>query len=82
MRKILVASALGLILAGGIAWGIWGQGYYNRNVLGNFREVLPGQVYRSAQPTPEQLRRWTSQYGLKSVLNLRGTQTADFEGVK
>jgi protein tyrosine phosphatase (PTP) superfamily phosphohydrolase (DUF442 family) len=39
---------------------------------GNFHEVVPQRVYRSGQPTPEQLRAWIGRYGLKTVVNLRG----------
>ena len=39
---------------------------------GNFHEVLPGQLYRSAQPTPGQLARYIQRYGIKTVINLRG----------
>ena len=41
---------------------------------GNFKEVVPHKVYRSAQPTPEQLREWTKKYGIKTVINLRGDE--------
>ncbi len=39
---------------------------------GNFKVVVPQKVYRSGQPTPEQLREWTKKYGIKTVINLRG----------
>ena len=39
---------------------------------GNFREVVPEKVYRSAQPTPAQLREWARRHGIKTVINLRG----------
>lgn len=39
---------------------------------GNFREVVPQKVYRSAQPSPEQLKEWARQYGIRTVINLRG----------
>lgn len=39
---------------------------------GNFREVVPQKVYRSAQPSPEQLKKWVRQYGIRTVINLRG----------
>ncbi len=45
--------------------------------LGNFHEVLPGELYRSAQPTQEDLTRYTKEHGIKSVLNLRGGNPAD-----
>lgn len=38
----------------------------------NFREVVPHRVYRSGQPSPEELRDWISRYGLKTIVNLRG----------
>lgn len=39
---------------------------------GNFEEVVPQKVYRSGQPTPEQLKKWAEQYGIKTIINLRG----------
>jgi len=44
---------------------------------GNLHEVKTGEFYRSAQPTPEKLQGYIKQYGLKSVLNLRGSQPDD-----
>jgi predicted protein tyrosine phosphatase len=38
----------------------------------NFREVITQKVYRSAQPSPTQLRKWVSRYGIRTVINLRG----------
>ncbi len=39
---------------------------------GNFHTVVDGEVYRSGQPTAEQLQRYVDEVGIKSVLNLRG----------
>ncbi len=39
----------------------------------NFQSVVPG-IYRSAQPTRDDLERWTEAYGLRSILNLRRTR--------
>lgn len=39
---------------------------------GNFREVVSQKVYRSAQPSPEQLENWIKLYEIKTVINLRG----------
>lgn len=39
---------------------------------GNIHPVVAGEVYRSAQLTPEQLVGLAGETGLKSVLNLRG----------
>lgn len=35
-------------------------------------EVVPGMIYRSAQPSVDQLGRWVERFGLKTVINLRG----------
>lgn len=43
--------------------------------LGNFHAVVPGEVYRSAQPTPQQLATYTAAYEIKTVINLRGDST-------
>lgn len=41
---------------------------------GNFHEVVAGQLYRSAQPTPERLRDYITDHGIQIVINLRGKQ--------
>ena len=60
------AAAVGLALAATVAWPLWLHG------TGNFHAVLPGELYRAAQPAPADLARWTGEYGIRSVLNLRG----------
>jgi protein tyrosine phosphatase (PTP) superfamily phosphohydrolase (DUF442 family) len=42
---------------------------------GNFYAVVPGSVYRSAQPSTEELRRLVAAHGLRTVINLRGDNT-------
>jgi len=70
-----------------------GTGYYLFFFVinANFREVVANKVYRSAQPSPEHLRKWVKRYGIKTVINLRGSgveeikqeqSTADELGVK
>jgi protein tyrosine phosphatase (PTP) superfamily phosphohydrolase (DUF442 family) len=47
-----------------------------RMLLGaNFHIIMPGELYRSGQPSPALLARLVSQYGIRTVINLRG----DFE---
>lgn len=58
-----------LALAGG------GLFINQRYVQTNFHEVVPGQVYRSAQPSPGTLETWIDQYGLRTIINLRGNDT-------
>ncbi|MCL5279951.1 MAG: tyrosine-protein phosphatase [Planctomycetes bacterium] len=49
-----------------------GGSYGAMIALGNFHAVVPQRIYRSGQPTPEQLRAWVDRYGLKTIVNLRG----------
>src|SRR5262245_46726283 len=37
----------------------------------NFHTVLPGRVYRTAQPSPDRLERLVRGYGIRTVINLR-----------
>jgi protein tyrosine/serine phosphatase len=39
---------------------------------GNFHPVIAGELYRSAQPSPRRLAVYQRQYGIRTVLNLRG----------
>jgi protein tyrosine/serine phosphatase len=57
---------LGLVLGGLILTGGWWFGFYE-----NYHEVIPGQLYRSGQLTPDQLLRHAGEDRLKTVLNLR-----------
>lgn len=41
-------------------------------ISGNFHAVSPGKVYRAAQMDGQALARWKREYGIASVLNLRG----------
>jgi protein tyrosine phosphatase (PTP) superfamily phosphohydrolase (DUF442 family) len=38
----------------------------------NFRTVLPGQVYRCSQPSPDRLEKTIHRLGIRTVVNLRG----------
>ena len=42
------------------------------HLSGNFHEVSRGQVHRAAQMDGQALARWKREYGIASVLNLRG----------
>ncbi|WP_420406501.1 dual specificity protein phosphatase family protein [Hoeflea sp.] len=70
MKKILaklIVVGFVLLLAGG---GFLGA----QRLSGNFHTVVSGQLYRSAQVTPERLAAYKQKYGIKSVINLRGSQ--------
>jgi len=47
---------------------------YQAAFTSNFHEILPGQFYRSAQLAPGELERRIDQYGIRTVVNLRGTK--------
>lgn len=66
---VIASSLLGLVVATILGAEIW------LRLDGNFHEVKAGELYRSAQPTPEKLQTYIKQYHLKSVLNLRGPQS-------
>ena len=46
------------------------HGIFRELFYANFHEIAPG-VFRSAQPSPVQLRHWQQKHGLCTVLNLR-----------
>ncbi len=67
-RRIVLRA--GLTLAGLAA--LFGA-YVGILILsGNFHEVLPGQLYRSAQLSGARLGEEIDRYGIKTVINLRG----------
>ncbi len=39
---------------------------------GNFHPVIEAELYRSAQPTGEEVARYAKEHGIRSVINLRG----------
>ncbi|MDE3876139.1 dual specificity protein phosphatase family protein [Sinorhizobium meliloti] len=41
-------------------------------LTGNFHEVLPAELYRSAQPSAADIATYARQYGIKTIVNLRG----------
>jgi protein tyrosine/serine phosphatase len=40
-------------------------------LIGNFHEVLPGELYRSAQPSGKDITSYAETYGIKTIINLR-----------
>lgn len=41
-------------------------------LFNNFHEVLPGELYRSAQLSPAEIIDYKKHYGIKTIVNLRG----------
>lgn len=63
---------------------LFGTGYFYFHFIvnANLREVVPGKVYRSAQPSETQLRKWVNKYGIRTVINLRVKKKKDIEKEK
>jgi protein tyrosine phosphatase (PTP) superfamily phosphohydrolase (DUF442 family) len=61
-----------------------GSGYYlfRYKVNANLQVVVPGKVYRSAQPFDVLLEKWIKKYDFKTVINLRAKKLKDFEHEK
>lgn len=64
LKRVVLAFFLLILVAGATYLYIDGNG--------NFRTVSPGQVYRSGQLTEKQLIKYAKEYGIRSILNLRG----------
>jgi uncharacterized protein (TIGR01244 family) len=70
MRRLwIIPTAIALIV---------GMFALNLVVSDNFHTVSPGQIYRSAQMTPDALSRAVQQHGIKTVVNLRGNVEEDW----
>jgi len=65
-----VAVSLGSLLSVGLGWA----GLYLAVIQldGNFNTVVPGELYRSAQPTAARIADYQQSYGIKTIVNLRG----------
>lgn len=46
-------------------------------LYGNFHTVIPGELYRSGQPTAQQVARYHDRYGIRTIVNLRGGSEGD-----
>jgi protein tyrosine/serine phosphatase len=65
-----LAASIGSILSVGLGWA----GLYLAALqLGdNFNTVVPGELYRSAQPSAARIAEYRHNYGIKTIINLRG----------
>jgi hypothetical protein len=63
-----------MLLRGGVGGVIAAFALHFGYVLlgSNFHTVVPGRVYRCAQPSPAQLSRCIKKYNIRTVVNLRG----------
>lgn len=65
-----VTAAMALVVAG-CGWGA-ADDYAPLTVTDNFRVIAKGQAYRSAQLDAESLRLVAQEYGIRTIVNLRG----------
>ncbi|POO57839.1 dual specificity protein phosphatase family protein [Agrobacterium rosae] len=47
-------------------------------LTGNFHEVLPGELYRSGQPSGADVTKYAQQFGIKTIINLRNEDRKDW----
>lgn len=47
-------------------------------LTGNFHEVLPGELYRSAQPNADDISKYAKEFGIKTIINLRDEERKDW----
>lgn len=64
--KLLIGSAFSLALL------VMGAHLIILQVIGNFHEVIAGELYRSAQPSSDDIRQYVASHGIKTIVNLRG----------
>lgn len=64
IRIVVAGPILALLLAGAYLGTL--------QLVGNFHTVIPGTLYRAAQITPERLSDYKTQYGVRTIINLRG----------
>jgi protein tyrosine/serine phosphatase len=70
VRSLKIAGLAAGLLAGSVG-GYWGLLQYE----GNFHAVTAGVLYRSAQLSKTEIKAAVGEYGIKSVLNLRGANS-------
>jgi protein tyrosine/serine phosphatase len=71
-RTIARMSAVVLSSFLSVALGVAGLYLGILHLGDNFHTVVPGELYRSAQPTPELITDYQKSYGIKTIINLRG----------
>ncbi|WP_245411781.1 dual specificity protein phosphatase family protein [Phyllobacterium leguminum] len=59
----------GLTIAPIAAIGLYCAGL---QLTDNFHVIAAGEAYRSAQPTPAEIDAYSKEYGIKTIINLRG----------
>lgn len=73
MNGFLKKAAL-LLGIGAVAMGTY---LVAIQLTGNFAAVVPGEVYRSNQPTAADIASYAGRYGIRTIINLRGRHEKD-----
>jgi protein tyrosine/serine phosphatase len=57
-----------------LVFGVLSAGAYlgSLQLTGNFHAIIPVVIYRSAQPTADDISRYHTIYGIRTIINLRG----------
>jgi protein tyrosine/serine phosphatase len=62
----------------GLALSVAVGGFFGLLQLGgNFHPVVPGELFRAAQVTPQRLAHYVREHGIRTVVNLRGAYPGD-----
>ncbi len=69
--KIAAAVLIAPIAAIGVHMGV-------NQMIGNFHEVIPGELYRSGQPGDAQIDKAAARYGVKTIINLRNERRGEW----
>jgi protein tyrosine/serine phosphatase len=70
-RSRLRTSAL-FVLGAAVAAGAYAA---MLQLGGNFHTVIAGEIYRSAQPSAAEISRYQAEFGIRTIVNLRGPGT-------
>ncbi len=73
-RLRITLVIFGILIAGPLAMGGWALGL---QAEGNVHVVEPGALYRSAQPNGLELKSLLQEYGIGTVINLRGANAGE-----
>lgn len=75
VARYIVRVGRGMIV-GSVAFAAIAGGFYAHMLwTTNFHSVIAGEVYRSSQPSGAMIAELQKQYGIKTIINLRGDNT-------
>jgi protein tyrosine/serine phosphatase len=75
-RRSLRQVTRGFLLFAVLPVALFVGGFYcNMLATTNFHSVVAGEVYRSSQPSANDIAEFKRQYGIKTIINLRGNNS-------